>query len=829
MAGGASLYEANGLVCADGKYSRTGVPRGPPRNRVKLVAVFAIVLAVCIAPALLVLHTGSAPLRSSASAYVPHNPIIIDSNADFHATAALEGWPGSGTLASPYIISGYEFGRPSTAFYVGNSTVHFVLRDCYFHDSASAIYLLMSSNARIENSTVENCNIGMVMYLASATVANNSITGCTYAVFDYFSMGDSYLANEVSGSVLGICLMMSDGNVLSGNTFRDNLLSGTLLSYSQLNMLRDNVFLKDGIMISGSEVEYWDTQDIDASNTVNGAPVLYLADDAGSTVSAHYGQVILANCVDTIIDSQDLDNTSAGVLAGFCSGVTVENSVLRDNYAGMLIDYCSNMTLMDTYCVNNILGIEMDDSEYCNVSGNTFQSDVIGIVAWYTGNCSLSSNTIVSEEVAIELSSSPDALLRNNLMAASGIFIEGELLEDWNTHDIDTSNTVNTYPVVYLKNLVGAPVPVNAGQVILANCAQMMVTGSYIDRATAAFQLGFTSGCRVTTLSASNCAYGVRLYQSPGIQVDNAMLNDDRDGVYVEASDLCTITTNFITNCTNSAILLLDSTRQTLQFNTMTNCGIKIGSGMLECWNTHTIDISNFVNTKSVYYRKDSTGLSVPSGYGQIILANCTASTIGPQTIVNASAALQLGFCNGITVNNLTASENSVAVLLEQSISCSLKGPWITDNFYGVFMSGSSHNFVIDGLFYMNDYYAIYLDQMSSYNLVTGNTFQYNNGAGDVYDQRHIQANDDGDFNSWNGTTGGNYWQDWQTPDANHDGIVDKPYHIVGFAHAQDNLPLTTPTHVIPEFGSATIAGAVLALVAIMCLGQRRRILRKTT
>ena len=785
----------------------------------------AIALAVCIAPALLVFHVGTAPLRSSVSAYTPHGPIAIDGDADFHLTAASEGWPGSGTPASPYIISGYEFAGPEgdTAFLVGNSAVYFVVRDCYFHGSSSAFYLMMSTNAVFENSTVEGCEVGMVLYLSTATVANNSISDCTYAVLNFMSDATTYSANYFEGSLLGLCIMDSDNNVASGNTFERNTVSGLAVVESHFATLRDNVLLKDGIMLGGDAVSAWDTHDIDTSNTVNGEPVLYLADDVGSTVTAEYGQVLLANCVGTVVDSQDLENTSMGVIAGSCSDVTIQGSTLRDNYCGVLFDSCDNTTITGTYSINNTIGIDIEDSVWCDVTSNTFISDLVGIATWNATDTSITNNILGSEEVAIDLVSSIRMTLRSNSMAGCGIFIEGSALEYWNSHDIDTTNSVNWLPVVYLKNLIGDAVPNGAGQVILANCAQMVVAGSYIDRATAAFQLGFSSGCRVTTLSASNCEYGVRLYQSPGIQVDNAMLSDDVCGVWVEASNMCTITTNWIRNCTNAAILLLDSDEQTLQFNIMTNCGIQMGSGMLSGWNTHAIDGSNYVNGMPVYYRKDASGLAVPGGYGQIILANCISSVVGPQTIVNATAALQLGFCNDITVNNLTASGNIFGALFEQSDNCDLKGPWFTHNVYGVYMESGMLNTVTNGLFYMNEEYAVYLGFGAYDNIIAGNTFQYNRGSGDSYDLAHVQAYDDGADNLWNGASSGNYWQDWQTPDGDGNGIVDVPYEIDGFARAVDNYPLTTPTQVIPELGLVQMLFAMVGIVAVVGVSARRR------
>jgi parallel beta-helix repeat protein len=824
MAGSGPHKCENGLVCADGDYAKVQVPRRPHKEFTRMALVVAIALTVTLAPAMMILHTVMTPMKSSVSVYIPHAPVRIDDNADFQATASSEGWPGSGTLASPYIISGYEFlgAEGSSAFYVGNSTTYFVLRQCYFHDAAWAVYLLSSSNAKVENCSMEKCNLGLYLYIASATIANNSITQTTFAAFDILSAGTTYSANNISGNTYGLYLGNSDGNVVSGNTFQNNFLGGLILDESPLTLLRNNVFLKDGLTIDGRVVAAWNTHDIDTSNTVNGQPVLYLVDDVASTVSTDYGQVILANCTNTIVQSQVLENTTTGVLAGFCNGISVMTSTLMDNYYGMRMSNCDNSSLMSTHTINNTVGIEIVDSFFCYPAGVTFQGDSTGVSIRNAPNTTVIGNIIESDRIAVLISSSTGARLLSNTISASGIFIEGSLLEHWNTHSIDDTNTVNGYPIVYLKNLVGEPVPAGAGQVILANCAQMQVAFSYIDRATAAFQLGFTQGCRVTTLSASHCEYGVRLYQCAGIQVDNAMLNDNTMGTQVESSDTCLITTNWMTNCTY-AIVLMDSTHQTLDHNVMTNCGISIGSGNLEGWNTHIIDRSNFVNGIPVYYQKDSSGLSVIDAYGQIILANCTSSIVGPRTIVNATIALQLGFCSDITVNYLSASENLYGVMMEHSNGCILKGPWLVQNSYGVFMEGGLSNIIADGLFYMNEFYAVYLSAGTSGNLVAGNTFQYNNGAGEVYDAAHAQAADWGSGNAWNTSIGGNYWQEWLTPDGDGNGIVDVPYKMAGYREANDFLPLTTPTQIIPEFGVMPFAVIVLLVAIVLTIRARGR------
>lgn len=63
-------------------------------------------------------------------------------------------------------------------------------------------------------------------------------------------------------------------------------------------------------------------------------------------------------------------------------------------------------------------------------------------------------------------------------------------------------------------------------------------------------------------------------------------------------------------------------------------------------------------------------------------------------------------------------------------------------------------------------------------------TAYYNN-----FIENEIQATDDGDNNSWNDEDKGNYWSDWISPDSDRDGIVDRPYVILGDGRHSDKFP----------------------------------------
>ena len=52
---------------------------------------------------------------------------------------------------------------------------------------------------------------------------------------------------------------------------------------------------------------------------------------------------------------------------------------------------------------------------------------------------------------------------------------EGYLPEDWNSHTIETTNTVKGEPVYYFNHGSNFTVPAGAGQVILTNCSWITI------------------------------------------------------------------------------------------------------------------------------------------------------------------------------------------------------------------------------------------------------------------------------------------------------------------------------------------------------------------
>jgi len=117
---------------------------------------------------------------------------------------------------------------------------------------------------------------------------------------------------------------------------------------------------------------------------------------------------------------------------------------------------------------------------------------------------------------------------------------------------------------------------------------------------------------------------------------------------------------NSITNNTGNWILLLSTSNNVLIGNKLQENGIYIsGSYSVTHWNTHSIDTSNTVNKKPVYYYKNVTGITIPAGAGQVILANCDDITVENQNCSNTSIGIQISHSRNITISNNTCSFNA--------------------------------------------------------------------------------------------------------------------------------------------------------------------------
>jgi parallel beta-helix repeat protein len=342
-------------------------------------------------------------------------------------------------------------------------------------------------------------------------------------------------------------------------------------------------------------------------------------------------------------------------------------------------------------------------------------------------------------------------------------------------------------------------------------------------------QLDYSGGNIVSNGSVSqNAQSGIYVHSDVPANTtflhNNISLNGDF-GVWLRA-DGTTLTANTLTANGDAGIAFDSSAGGTLRDNVMVRNGIFIYGWDLGDWTSHTIDTSNTVNGKPVYYWKNMIGGTVPPNAGQVILANAKGVTVRDQVISDATVGVLLGISpnNTILRNSLANHSRAGMFLARGSDNNTVTDNSVRNSSSGMFFAGSRTNSIIKNVFTENRE-GISSDSSAgnefTYNTVSNNNIGFNIYAADGSRFHHNnilgntqQATQAMGVNFWDDgyPSGGNYWSDYTGVDLNggpgqgqpgSDGIGDTPYVCAGSGGVVDNYPLMQPA--VPSPPSAPI------------------------
>jgi len=220
-----------------------------------------------------------------------------------------------------------------------------------------------------------------------------------------------------------------------------------------------------------------------------------------------------------------------------------------------------------------------------------------------------------------------------------------------------------------------------------------------------------------------NSYYDIELTYSNGNEMANNTCTSTawQAGIYFALSNNNSLIGNALSSDGNG-VLLYESTNNTFAENRFVGSGIFMQGYELRFLDSHSIDTTNTVNGKPIYYVKDQTGMAVPAGAGQILMVNCTDMLIENQNLSWAGVGVELALCTGVTVINCICADNERGIHLVLSSGNNISGnTCLRNDLYGIELLYSDNNNLSDNNCSWNEWAGINIDTCTD-NKVTNNT-----------------------------------------------------------------------------------------------------------
>jgi len=302
-------------------------------------------------------------------------------------------------------------------------------------------YVTNSSGSGVFSGHYEDA--GIMVNSDSNTIRGNVASNNSYGII-VASSNNTLASNNASGNRGGILLnsiSLSDTagwNVLEGNVANDNVV-GIIISFSGYNILRNNTMSDNYLNFgyNGWRDDVAATNDINASNLVNGRRIYHLVNVSGMVI--------------------DSSSNAGTVYCIGCRNITVRDSVLEKNMVGVLFTNTSDSRIEDNEIVNNTIGIDLNF--HCNnnsIKGNIARNNSdTGINVYSSDNNVIEGNEISESWKGIRLDFSTGNTItgneiRDNENAGMGITGSNDnavYLNDFinNYNNIDSSNSSNKW------------------------------------------------------------------------------------------------------------------------------------------------------------------------------------------------------------------------------------------------------------------------------------------------------------------------------------------------------------------------------------------------
>jgi parallel beta-helix repeat protein len=284
----------------------------------------------------------------------------------------------------------------------------------------------------------------------------------------------------------------------------------------------------------------------------------------------------------------------------------------------------------------------------------------------------------------------------------------------------------------------------------------------------------------------------------------NAMLNQGNytEGIYIDNSENCLIVGNVIER-KNVGIDLWQSLNLTLKANTLRDnqVGFKLWGEDLP-HNLHTIEPSNTVNGKPVYFLVNVHDYVVPNTAGWIAAVNCRNITVQNWDSTPNWDGVLFAETQQSKIAHCNLASNFNGVRLQNASDCVLTQNELSNNQYAGVQLEETGNCTISNNQVINNYCFFDVWHNSTGNQIFSNDF-VGNWTGPIGSESH---------NQWDNGEKGNYWSTFTGVDRDHNGVSDSPYIISVDSGEADSYPLMQPLTQTAAQAQTSNGGLLLAM-----------------
>ncbi|MFW9848944.1 MAG: right-handed parallel beta-helix repeat-containing protein [Candidatus Thorarchaeota archaeon] len=608
--------------------------------------------------------------RLTPEEHLNHVPIVINSTLDF----TLQSWQGDGSEGNPFVIAGLNitYNHPDYLIKITNVDDYFLIEDCFLRQLSG------SGSILIEN--VTHATIQYVTIISESGGIDVTNAPGTYIYYAYVESTGYYALNVNKATDLN----------LYHSLYNSSASSAVWLNATEAAVINDMIFDSEypytDLFISYSDYVSLHNAEFHVSSIE--LYLTYCNSFFAENLFATHGDygIQMYNCNDTIIHDADITADFDALTIVTCNNVIVTDSTFSNNVGGQAIGVSTsswisfdnifvydtgNMGMQFASCDN----VSVSNSEFSNIPGeciwltstpdsnilsNHFENigdTTIGMTAAsHRGNVSI--NTLINVFDGLYVADSDNGTFSFNSISVAEHGFYSDTSFWWQIHD----NVIEkTFAGIYV--FTGG-----SFHDIWNNAISMAEYGMYIlghgvielwDNTVTDCTTGlYLEGCDyqyVRDNIITNCETG--MYQETTVDStinDNIITNCEQDGIYLIEVDTTEFTGNNISNCVRSGIYFYSGIYDTFNDNNLDGCGFNFLEFPSSVQKFNHSFSGNLINGLPLYYAISETGLSIDGyNWGQVILINCTYSTVSNGYFDSCTSAVQINFGHDIDVSGL--------------------------------------------------------------------------------------------------------------------------------------------------------------------------------